>query len=135
MANTSSGTWTYVSDRRLKKNIEEDDLGLAFINELKPVTFNWKSNEEIDPEFLASKTHKGNDKDTETIQHSFIAQDVKAAMDKVGNTTFNGWSPDTGDGQEVGLTDFITPLVKAVQELSAEVEQLKQQAHEKCDKS
>jgi len=28
---------------------------------------------------------------------------------------------------------LVTPLIKAIQELSAEVEQLKQQAHEKCE--
>ena len=126
----TSDTWAQVSDRRLKKNIKDDDLGLAFINELKPVTFNWKSNEEIDPEFLASKRHKGEKKDTETTRHGFIAQDVKAAMDKIGNTTFHGWWEDTGDGQGVGQADFIMPLVKAVQELSAEVEALKSKLEE-----
>ena len=65
--------------------------------------------------------------------HGFIAQEVKAAMDSVGNTTFTGWWDDTGDGEGVGLTDFIMPLVKAIQELSAEVEQLKSKAHDKCD--
>jgi len=29
---------------------------------------------------------------------------------------------------------FVHPLIRAVQELSAQVEELKQQAHEKCDK-
>ena len=120
----TSDTWAQVSDRRLKKNIKDDDLGLAFINELKPVTFNWKSNEEIDPEFLASKRHKGEKKDTETTRHGFIAQDVKEAMDKVGNTTFNGWE-ESQDGQAVSREMFITPLVKAIQELSATVEVLK----------
>ena len=60
---TTNATWAQVSDRRLKKNIEEDDLGLAFINALKPVTYNWKANEEIDPEFYESKVHKGEKKD------------------------------------------------------------------------
>ena len=128
---TTNATWAQVSDRRLKKNIEEDDLGLAFINALKPVTYNWKTNEEIDTEFFESKVHKGEKRNTETTMHGFIAQDVKSAMDSVGNTTFTGWWEDTGDGEGVGLTDFIMPLVKAIQELSAEVEQLKKQLKEK----
>ena len=83
-----------------------------------------KANSEIDPEFLESKRHKGDKKAGTGIIHGFIAQDVKAAMDEVGNTTFNGWEPDTGDGQAVSREMFITPLVKAVQELSAKNEEL-----------
>ena len=45
-------------------------------------------------------------------------------MDKVGNTTFNGWEEGV-DGQAVSREMFITPLIKAVQELSAENEELK----------
>ena len=32
------------SDLHKKTNIESTDLGLSFINELRPVTFNWKPN-------------------------------------------------------------------------------------------
>ena len=56
--------------------------------------------------------------------HGLIAQEVKSAMDKVGNTTFNGWE-DSVDGQAVSREMFITPLIKAVQELSAKLEDLK----------
>ena len=45
-------------------------------------------------------------------------------MDSVGNTTFNGWE-EGQDGQAVSREMFITPLIKAVQELSAEVTTLK----------
>jgi hypothetical protein len=45
-------------------------------------------------------------------------------MTKVGNDTFNGWS-ESADGQEISREMFITPLIKAVQELSAENEELK----------
>ena len=122
---TSNNTWTQVSDRRLKKNIEVDTLGLDFINNLNPVTFNWKPVSEIDPDFIAETANIGNgEKDTETVIHGFIAQDVKEAMDKVGNTTFNGWE-ESQDGQAVSREMFITPLVKAIQELSATVETLK----------
>ena len=40
------------------------------------------------------------------------------------------------DGKQYSLqyTKFIPSLVKAVQELSAQVEELKKQTHEKCDK-
>ena len=54
-------------------------------------------------------------------------------MDSVSNTTFNGWE-EGQDGQAVSREMFITPLIKAIQELSAEVEELKSKSHEKCDK-
>ena len=122
---TANNTWTQASDERLKKNINEDNLGLSFINELKPVTFNWKPQVEVDPEFQATRVNKG-EKDTETLIHGLIAQEVKAAMHKVGNTTFNGWS-ESVDGQEISREMFITPLIKAVQELSATVTTLQQE--------
>ena len=44
-------------------------------------------------------------------------------MDSVGNTTFNGWE-EGQDGQAVSREMFITPLIKAVQELSIKVDEL-----------
>jgi len=124
---TQNNTWTAVSDIRTKKNIEADNLGLDFINELKPVTFNWRKADEIDPEFIKSTLNIGRgERDSEVLIHGLIAQEVKAAMDKVGNTTFNGWEEGV-DGQAVSREMFITPLIKAVQELSATVTTLQQE--------
>jgi hypothetical protein len=45
-------------------------------------------------------------------------------MDKAGHSEFPVWS-EQGDGmQELGEAEFITPLIKAIQELSAKVEEL-----------
>ena len=44
-------------------------------------------------------------------------------MDKVSNTTFNGWE-DSVDGQQISREMFITPLINAVKELSSKVEEL-----------
>jgi hypothetical protein len=122
---TQNATWTQVSDERTKKNIETDTLGLDFINELRPVTFNWRKNAELDSTFKESLLNKHIDKDDSATIHGLIAQEVKAAMDKVGNSTFNGWE-DTVDGQAVSREMFITPLIKAVQELSAKVKALEE---------
>ena len=126
---TSDNAWAQVSDVRLKKNINDDELGLEFINEIRPVTFNWKPQSEVDPEFIEWSANNKGEKDTETLVHGLVAQEVKAAMDKVGNTTFNGWE-DTIDGQAVKREMFITPLIKAVQELSQQVEELKKKVGE-----
>ena len=122
---TQNATWTQTSDERWKKNITTDTLGLDFINELRPVTFNWKKNSELDSTFKNSLLNKHMDKDDSVKIHGLIAQEVKAAMDKVSNTTFNGWADDA-DGQSISREMFITPLIKAVQELSAKVKALEE---------
>ena len=55
-----------------------------------------------------------------------IAQDVKAALDKAGVNTFAGWSVDPEKGiQQISEEMFVYPLIKAIQELSLQVEELK----------
>ena len=62
---------------------------------------------------------------TDVTLHGMIAQDVKAALDKAGVDTFGGWSQDERDGsQEISQEMFVHPLIKAVKELSAKVEEL-----------
>ena len=51
---------------------------------------------------------------------------IATAMDKVGNKTFNGWE-EQQDGQAISREMFITPLINAVQELSATVTTLQQE--------
>ena len=58
---------------------------------------------------------------TDTVMHGFIAQEVKAILDKDSIDDFNIWSKDQHNVQELAKSRLITPLVKAVQELSAQV--------------
>jgi len=113
---TSNATWAHSSDGRLKENIEDDSLGLSFINDLRTVTYNWKKQKDI-PENL--KNESGFEKDTENKQHGMIAQEVKKALDKHNIDSFLGWSEDEGNSQQMISEDmFVFPLIKAVQELS-----------------
>ena len=70
------------------------------------------------------------------IQHGqqlLIAQEVKEAMDKHNITDFGGWnSITTKDHTQQGVSQemFIHPLIKAVQELSAKVEELEKKLSE-----
>ena len=59
--------------------------------------------------------------------HGFIAQEVKEAMDKYDFKEGSElWTEDGDDGrQRIGENALIPMLVKAIQELSAEVEKLK----------
>ena len=124
--------WSRSSDIRLKRNIENTTLGLDFINDLRPVKFQWKPSYEV-PKEMTTEYHKENQKDLDYISHGFIAQEVKEAIDKHGDTTFGGWHVDKVDNetQRVKKNMFIMPLIKAVQELSAEVKELKAKLEDK----
>jgi hypothetical protein len=124
--------WSRSSDIRLKRNIESTTLGLDFINDLRPVKFQWKPSYEV-PKEMTTEYHKENQKDLDYISHGFIAQEVKEAIDKHGDTTFGGWHVDKVDNetQRVKKNMFIMPLIKAVQELSAEVKELKAKLEDK----
>ena len=119
----SSGSWTYSSDLRLKKDIEDDGLGLSFINKLRPVTYRWKATNEL--ELDNPQYNEVNNKNTTVVMHGLIAQEVKAALDKEGVSTFAGWAVEPNGIQSVSREMFITPLINAVQELTAQINQLK----------
>lgn len=95
------------SDKRDKTAIRKETLGLSFINKLTPVTYRWK---------------KG--KDTERTYHGLIAQDVEKALE---GQSFAGLEVPQGKKGRYGVryTEFLAPLIKAVQELSAQNEELK----------
>ena len=57
--------------------------------------------------------------------HGMIAQDVKAALDEAGVDTFGGWSQTEDGCQTISQEMFVHPLIRAVQELSAEVDEIK----------
>ena len=52
-------------------------------------------------------------------------------MDKAGHSDFTVWSKGEDGMQELGEVEFITPLVKAVQELSSKVKELEKKLEEK----
>jgi hypothetical protein len=102
---------TVISDARTKENIITSDLGLDFINNLNPVKYN-----KID----GNRTHYG-----------LIAQEVKSVLDAAGVADFGGWVisdvADPEGQQALRYEEFISPLIKAVQELTARVKILEEQ--------
>jgi hypothetical protein len=122
-AYTVNATWTQTSDGTMKNVIGPDSLGLSFINRLNPILFTWKAQNDLPPDhpYYAEE----NKRDTTRVIHGFVAQEVKAALDAEGCSTFNGWDQGDDGIQAISREMFISPLVKAVQELSAQVEQLK----------
>lgn len=85
-----------LSDRRLKSNIEISDLGLSFIDSLKPVKYNMSDD----------KTHYG-----------LIAQEVSQSLAEFDVHNFGGYDTD-GNYLSLRYSEFISPLIKAVQEQS-----------------
>jgi len=119
---TVNATWTQTSDERLKKNIQDDTLGLSFVTRLRPVKYEWKASNELDQDnpYYAEE----NKRTTGVTMHGMLAQEVKAALDAEGVTTFAGWDQGPDGIQAISREMFITPLIKAIQELSAQVTSL-----------
>ena len=111
----SNERWRYIysenalntSDRNLKNTIKVSDLGLSFVNKLNPVSY--KFNDKGD------RTHYG-----------LIAQELEETIKTEGKTLddFAGIVQSKGV-YNLAYSELISPLIKAVQELSAEVETLK----------
>ena len=107
------------------------------INDIKTKTFQWKPAEEHPEEWKSwfedpdTGEKKYDDINTDIVMHGLIAQDVKQAMDDVGNTTFQGWKEEPSNGkQHVAREMFVIPLIKAVQELSEQNKALEKRIEE-----
>jgi len=120
-----NATWTHSSDRRIKKNIIDNDLGLEFVLKLKTRKFQKKAPSEYPFEFEQHNPNTTERKNPDRIHYGFVAQEVKEAMDSVGHSEFPVWSKQEDGMELLGETELITPLVKAVQELSSENQKLK----------
>jgi len=110
MVNGTDGTWSSVSDQRLKTNIQTltPAEGLAAIDQLNPVTFNWRD--------TTSAT---------TTQFGLIAQQVQQVFPEFVSsagirtiTLSDGSTTTIADSLGLNYTGFITPLIKAVQEIA-----------------
>lgn len=126
-----AGWTTLPSDGRAKKNLKANVPGLAFINKLKPLTYNLDL-EAIDKIIQAPVARNGGSKVMERSQQEleaikekeevtysgFIAQDVQQAAKEL-NYDFSGVDVQKNDRDMYGIryADFVVPLVKAVQEL------------------
>ena len=114
---------TAPSDVRLKEEIEDEKVGLDFINELRPVTFRWKKEKDVPIDLKAHKSGSEKRVMNGKYNHGFIAQEVKEVLDKNPNIKdgFDMWSEDVDGRQRIGEGSLVSILVKAIQELSAKV--------------
>ena len=112
-AGNNSSAWSTTSDIRIKKNITDSTIGLDEINQIQVRNFEYRLPEEVDSELPQSAAI-----DREGTQVGVIAQEIMEILpDVVKQEDTQAYSVDP---------DNLTwHLVKAVQELSAEVEKLK----------
>jgi len=127
-AYTVNATWTQTSDGTMKNIIGPDTLGLSFINRLNPIKFTWKPQNELPEDHPYYR--EVNSRDTTTVVHGLVAQEVKAALDAEGCTTFNGWDQGSDGIQAISREMFVTPLIKAIQELSAKCDALQAEVNQ-----
>jgi hypothetical protein len=138
------GTVQNRSDIRDKADVRDTQLGLGFINALRPVDYKWDMREDYKPPMpedltdkeamaawreacdLSNITHDGSKK-RNRFHHGLIAQEVKAVLDAQG-IDFGGYQDHkVKNGQDVltiGYDELIAPLIKAIQELTARVQEL-----------
>jgi len=118
---SSDANWARASDVRKKRNIHDQELGLDFINDLRTVRFQWKPSNEFPKEWY--DYNEENKMDLDITMHGFIAQEVKEALDKHASENdkkFRGWSEGKDGMQNTSREMFVIPLIKAIQELTAE---------------
>jgi hypothetical protein len=129
---TIGGTsWSGSSDERLKKEITNSNAGLSFINDLRPVTFKWKTKGEVDsslPHYEeGSNTPVIGDSDTNSLtKHGFIAQEVKTVLDNHPEVKDGAdiWEENRDEIQNFAPTALIPMLVKALQEADDKIDAL-----------
>jgi trimeric autotransporter adhesin len=134
----AAGSYVIYSDGRFKKEVKENVPGLEFIQQLRPVTYQYDihgMNDKMGITVLQNKQAKnvaaaikeklGKENEEaiiakeKQIYTGFVAQEVEAAAKKL-NYEFSGVYKPQNNEDLYGLSysDFVVPLVKAVQELS-----------------
>jgi hypothetical protein len=95
----NANSYLTVSDIRLKENIIDENLGLDFINSLKPKTFN------------LINSHCAGSRTTASNRHGFIAQDFET----IEQLSFI--EKDNYDMLSIKMNSLLSPIIKSLQEL------------------
>ncbi len=129
--------WSILSDGRFKENIQENVPGLDLIMRLKPVTYTLNI-EKLDrhliqnmPDSLQKKYLRSkniNDASGAIIHTGFVAQEVEKITKALGYS-FDGVNvpSNNSDNYSITYSQFIMPLVKAVQEQQKMIENLQKE--------
>lgn len=129
------GPYTNLSDGRFKENINDNIPGLSFITKLRPVSYTFnvdklqkhitsKMHDSIAEHYMPDKFEI--EKANLEIRTGFIAQEVDSLIQTL-NFEFDGVGNPQNDTDtyRISYSQFVVPLVKAVQEQQSEIENLK----------
>ena len=114
----NSTTFATTSDRRIKKNIVDNNIGLEKIKQVQIRNFEYRTEDEI-TDFENTKSAVVN---KEGIQLGVIAQEIETILPDMVETQSQGVKTVNADN----MTWY---LVNAVKELSKEIEELKKNSH------
>jgi hypothetical protein len=117
------------SDQRLKTDVSNSILGLNFINLLNPISYKWIVGGGIPTYDENSNLISVEDVPGVRTHYGFLAQEIKAVLDEVApGQDFAGWvladMNDPDSTQSLRYEEFISPIVKAIQELSSRLDAL-----------
>jgi hypothetical protein len=123
------------SDEREKNILGDNPLGLNFINKLQTIQYKWKvAQAAVKENVFDDEGNLTGEREIEPARegvrtfHGLSAQQVKATLDQLGVDSFAGWvladKDDPDSTQGLRYSEFIAPLIKAVQELSQKVADL-----------
>ena len=101
----AASSWSFVSDERDKTNIADLSLGLGFINQLQPRTFEWDM--------------RDNEVDKGKKSSGFIAQEVLALMQSEDAMYTQLVNTDDENQYTLAQPNLIPILVNAIKELTA----------------
>lgn len=124
--------FTYPSDGRFKENIKENIPGLIFINNLRPVLYNFNTDKYQRfitsqlPDSIAKNYYPSIETimiDKNTYHSGFIAQEVETAAQRI-DYEFDGiiTPQNSADTYTMSYGRFVPSIVKAIQEQQAMIE-------------
>lgn len=126
-----TGALNTSSDIRIKENIKDIDLGLTFVENLNPVSYNLRKpndydidlKQKIDWFINGTQPRILNNKEQTKINYGFIAQEVDEVLKK-SDSIIDKYNNNMIDIDEktgmysINYNSFIAPLVKSLQELT-----------------
>jgi len=122
------------SDARIKEDIKDTSLGLAFVNKLRPVEYKKRQPADYDESLKKEMNWYKNGRNPRVLDEldknksrtGFIAQEVGEVIKDIGFDDNNDIVEidESNTQQMIAYSKLVPPLVKAVQELSAKVEAL-----------
>ena len=126
------------SDRNLKTQISGSDLGLGFINDLNPVKYQWLSKsrshygliaQEVSSSLAKSSVHTDNFAGY-VENRMFVSASVSGSEKDIRDTAdweMENFTAIPNPELSLRYNEFLSPMIKAIQELSSQVETLKAQ--------